>query len=93
MFENRAWLPTTSLLTGSAAQASESAGPEVLVRADLGEASPVFVGADQFDTTVESIDAGVVHLAIPYDDNWSLSVDGTAVPARAVHSARRRRST
>ena len=82
VFENRAWLPTTALLTGSAAQASQSAGPEVLVRADLSEAIPVFVGVDQFDTSVESVDAGVVHVAVPFDDNWTLTVDGTAVPAR-----------
>jgi hypothetical protein len=82
VFENRAWLPTTALLTDSAAQASELAGPEVLVRADLSGATPVFVGADQLTTAVETIDAGVVHVAVPFDDNWSLSVDGTSVPAR-----------
>ena len=82
VFENRAWLPTTALLTGAAAQASQSAGPEVLVRADLGEATPVFVGADQFGTSVEPIDAGVVHVAVPFDDNWSLGVDGTSVSPR-----------
>ena len=82
VFENRAWLPTTALLTGAAAEASQSAGPEVLVRADLGEATPVFVGADQFGTAVESIDAGVVHVAVPFDDHWSLGVDGTSVSPR-----------
>jgi hypothetical protein len=54
----------------------------VLVRADLGDATPVFVGVDQFGTAVESIEAGTVHLAVPFDDHWSLDVDGTSVPAR-----------
>ena len=82
VFENRAWLPTASLLEGSTAAASTSAGPEVLARSDLGEASPVFVGADQFGTSTDDLVPGVVHLGIPYDDNWSLSVDGTGLEAR-----------
>ena len=42
----------------------------------------MFVGADQFGSTVDELDAGVVHLAIPYDDRWSLSVDGESIPSR-----------
>jgi hypothetical protein len=82
VFENRAWLPTASLLEGSAAAASTSAGPEVLARSDLGEASPVFVGADQFGSTTDDLVPGVVHLGVPYDDNWSLSVDDAGIDAR-----------
>jgi hypothetical protein len=54
----------------------------VLVRSDLSQAEPVFAGADQFGTTVDDVGAGVLHLAVPFDDNWSLSVDGESVPAR-----------
>jgi hypothetical protein len=54
----------------------------VLARSDLGEASPVFVGADQFGSSTDDLVPGVVHLGIPYDDNWSLSVDGTGLEAR-----------
>jgi hypothetical protein len=82
VFENRAWLPTVSLLEGSAAAASTSAGPEVLARSDLGDASAVFVGADQFGSSTDDIVPGVVHLGIPYDDNWSLSVDETDLDVR-----------
>lgn len=82
VFENRAWLPTAALLTGSAAEASSSAGSEVLVRSELSGANPVFVGVDQFGSTVDDVQAGVVHLAVPFDDNWSLRVDGESVPAR-----------
>lgn len=82
VFENRATLPTAALLTGPAAEASSAAGAEVLVRSDLSDAEPVFTGADQFDATVDEVGAGVVHLAVPFDDNWSLRVDGESIPAR-----------
>ena len=81
-FENRAWIPTRSLLTGATAAASETAGAEALVRADLAEATPVFVDADQLGATTEAIDAGVVHLGVPFDDNWTLQVGGQGVDAR-----------
>lgn len=82
VFENRAWLPKSSLLEGPAAEASTSAGPEVLVRSDLTAATPVFTGADQFGAAVEDLEPGVVHLGVPYDDNWALTVDGSGVDAR-----------
>ncbi|NQY55341.1 MAG: glycosyltransferase family 2 protein [Ilumatobacteraceae bacterium] len=82
LFENRAWIPTRSLLTGATAEASESAGSEALVRADLSESSPVFVDADQLAAASETIQAGVVHLGTPFADAWTLTVDGADVPAR-----------
>ena len=82
VFENRSWLPTASILTGEAAAASTAAGNEVLVRADLGDAEPVFVGSDQFETTTDELGAGVVHFAVPFDDHWTLSVDGESIDAR-----------
>ena len=82
VFENRAWLPTFSQLDAAAAEASDAAGAEVLVRADLSESTPVFVGADQLDPTTDEVSAGVVHLGLPFDDAWSLSVDGTTIDAR-----------
>jgi hypothetical protein len=54
----------------------------VLVRADLGDAEPVFVGSDQFETTTDELGAGVVHFAVPFDDHWTLSVDGESIDAR-----------
>jgi GT2 family glycosyltransferase len=82
VFENRAWLPTFSQLDAAAAEASDAAGAEVLVRTDLSESTPVFVGADQLDPTTDEVSAGVVHLGLPFDDAWSLSVDGTTIDAR-----------
>jgi hypothetical protein len=81
-FENRAWLPTHAQLDEAGATASDAAGAEVLVRTDLSAAAPVFVGADQLDPSTDDVDAGVVHLGIPFDDAWSLTVDGTSIDGR-----------
>jgi GT2 family glycosyltransferase len=84
VFENRAWLPSFSVLDGPAAEASRAAGADVLVRTDLSQATPAFVGADQFATSTDDVPPGVVHLAVPFDDRWRLEVEGeTATPRRA----------
>ncbi len=54
----------------------------MLVRADLSASTPLFVGADQLDPATDEVAAGVVHLGIPFDDAWSLSVDGAAIEPR-----------
>jgi hypothetical protein len=83
VFENRAWLPRFGILTGATAEASTAAGDQSLVRADLSMSTPAFTGADQFNSTTAAVEAGsVVHLAIPFDDNWTLEVDGQGVEAR-----------
>jgi GT2 family glycosyltransferase len=81
-FENRAWVPKQAELDAAAAPASEAAGAEVLVRTDLSASVPLFVGADQLGTSTDDVSAGVVHLGVPFDDNWTLSVDGTSVEPR-----------
>ena len=81
-FENRAWLPTYAQLDEAGVAASDSAGAEVLVRADLSTSAPVFVGADQLATATDEVTAGVVHLGLPFDASWSLSVDGTTIEPR-----------
>ena len=81
-YENSSALPTASVLTGATAAASESAGDESLVRADLTEHTPAFVGVSATSAVTEEIDAGTVHLAVPFDEHWSLSVDGTDVEPR-----------
>jgi GT2 family glycosyltransferase len=86
-FENRAWIPTYAQLDDDGIAASDSAGAEVLVRTDLSASSPLFVGADQFDATTDDVSAGVVHLGVPFDDRWSLSVDGTTIEPRRAFGA------
>jgi GT2 family glycosyltransferase len=82
VYANRAWIPTTALLTGPTADASRLAGQDELVRSDLAAATPVFQGADQLDPATAALEPGVVHLGVPFDDAWGLEVDGTEVPAR-----------
>ena len=82
VFENRAWITTRAQLDEAGAPASDAAGSEVLVRTDLSASVPVFVGADQLDTAADELTAGVVHLGVPYDESWSLSVNGTSVEPR-----------
>jgi hypothetical protein len=84
VFENRAWIPSHALLRGATAAASESAGTEVLARADLGEASPVFIGADQLSTATDELEPGVVTLAVPDDDHWTLTLDGERLDNRTA---------
>jgi GT2 family glycosyltransferase len=81
-FENRAWVPTWAQLDAAGAEASDAAGAEALVRTDLSASTPLFVGADQFGTATDEVAAGVVHLGIPFDDRWTLSVAGTTVEPR-----------
>jgi GT2 family glycosyltransferase len=86
-FENRAWISTRAQLDEAGAGASVAAGSEVLVRADLSAAVPVFVGADQLDVATDDVAAGVVHLGVPFDDGWTLSVDGTTIEPRRAFGA------
>jgi hypothetical protein len=82
VFENTAWIPEVSQLTGTSAEASRTAGAGALVRAELSSASPVFLGADYQTTSTDDVVPGVVHLAVPFDENWSLTVDGVFVEPR-----------
>jgi hypothetical protein len=71
-----------SQLTGTTAEASRNAGAGALVRAELSSASPVFLGADHQTTSIDDVVPGVIHLAVPFDDNWSLTVDGESIAPR-----------
>ena len=82
VFENTAWIPTVSQLTGSTAEASRTAGAGALVSADLGSVSPIFLGSDYTEPTTDDVVPGVVHLAVPFDENWKLTVDGEPVEPR-----------
>ncbi|MEP4653075.1 MAG: hypothetical protein ABJ314_23080, partial [Ilumatobacter sp.] len=81
-FENTSWLPTYSLLSGATAEASLSAGNEALVRADLSSAVAAFSGTDARSSSSAAIPAGTVHVAVPFDPNWRLEVDGTQITPR-----------
>ncbi len=84
VFENRAWIPTAAQLGPEVTEASSSAGAEALVGTDLSGAAPLFIGFDSLEPTVDDVEAGVVHLGVPFDNSWSLTVgDQTIEPRRA----------
>lgn len=82
VYENQAWIPSQALLTGATAEASRAAGDTALVTADLSQAAPVFVDADALTPTDGDVGPGVVSLAVPYDDNWQLTVGGDQLESR-----------
>ncbi|MGI9645722.1 MAG: glycosyltransferase [Ilumatobacteraceae bacterium] len=82
VFENTVWIPRQAQLVGATADASASDGAEALLGADLSMATPVFTGTDQLTTAADAVESGSVTLAVPYDGNWKLSVDGADVEPR-----------
>ena len=83
MFINRAWFPVGAQLTGATAEASREAGDEVLVRADLAGAVPSMVGIDRGTSVPYEVLPGVVHVAIPFDDRFTLVADQETLQARS----------
>lgn len=82
IFENTAWIPVRAALSGATADASNEAGAEALVRADLSQSSPVLVGAETDAPFDGPVPGGTVTVAVPLDDGWSLRVDGTPAASR-----------
>ena len=69
-------------LTAQGAAASEEAGGEALAAADLRGSVPFAIGAPDRGDAVGDVVAGTLHVAVPFDSNWQLTVDGVDVPAR-----------
>ena len=93
IFLNQSWLPVGAILTGPTAVASTLGSADALVRADLSAATPVLAGVDQGEPrgTVD-VPAGVLHLAIPFDERIELEVGGRVVaprPGFGVSTARK----
>ena len=81
-YENTAYAPTRATLTDEGAAASELAGDEASAAADLRGSTPYAVGADDFGPANGDVEAGTLHVAVPFDERWTLSVDGDGVDAR-----------
>ena len=82
VYENTAYTPTRSVLSPEGAAASQQAGGEVLAEADLRGSVPFGVGSPDRGDVVGDIAAGTLHVAVPYDRNWQLIVDGQRVVGR-----------
>ncbi len=83
IFDNQSWIPVGAHLSGATAEASTTAGNESVSRADLNSATPILFGADhRAPRAIGPVDAGVIHLAIPFDDGIQLTVDGQVIEPR-----------
>ncbi|MEO5899364.1 MAG: glycosyltransferase family 2 protein [Ilumatobacteraceae bacterium] len=82
VFENTAWTPTRSQLSGNGIAASKEGGAAALTKADLRGSQPFAVGAPLIGPAIGPVSPGTLHLAVPYDEHWKLTVDGVAVPSR-----------
>lgn len=82
IYENTAYTPTRSVLSPAGAAASHEAGGEAMASADLRGSVPFGVGGPDIGDLTGDVTVGTLHVAVPFDSNWSLKVDGARVPAR-----------
>ena len=82
VYENQAWIPMRSVLSAEGAAASKQAGAAALADADVSGAVTIMDGADQLVPGAAAVPAGTVHLAVPFDRGWHLTVDGTELDGR-----------
>jgi GT2 family glycosyltransferase len=93
VFVNRSWIPPAAFLTGPSADASRLGGEESLITADLSGVSTIVddrgaavdlvdVVARSGSTTAVVPTEGVLHLGVPFDRSWSVSLDGVELEAR-----------
>jgi GT2 family glycosyltransferase len=82
VFENQSWMPVAAQLSGATAEASQSAGEDVLVQTDFSGATPVLPGVDRSLDVSGAVAPGVVHVAIPFDPRLRLEIGGAEVAPR-----------
>jgi len=82
VFENTQWIPLTAVLGSEAVANSVEGGAGALVRSDVGGAQPILEGTSAWRERVQQISGGVVHFGVPFDDRWTLRVDGQSVEGR-----------
>jgi GT2 family glycosyltransferase len=87
VYENTAYTPTRSVLTPAGAAASKQAGGEVVAQSDLRGATPWAVGSPDRGDATGDLPAGTLHVAVPYDRHWKLTVDGRSIPGRRAFGA------
>lgn len=82
LYENRSAYPGAAMLTGAAAGNAAAQTPAEIVRADLRAGTPALGTVLDDRSGSGTLEAGVFQLAVPYDENWTLTVNGQEVPAR-----------
>jgi GT2 family glycosyltransferase len=87
VYENTAATPTRGVLTALGADASTQAGGEAVAQSDLRGTTPFAVGAPDRGPARGDLPAGTLHVAVPYDPAWRLTVGGEAVQGRTAFGA------
>lgn len=87
VYENTAATPTRGVLTPLGADASTQAGGEAVAQSDLRGSTPFAVGSPSRGPARGDLPAGTLHVAVPFDPAWRLTVDGRAVEARRAFGA------
>lgn len=87
VFENTQWIPVRSVLGPTAAAGSGEGGAASLVATELSGSQSIFGASTAWRAGRETIPPGIVHLAVPFDRRWELSVDGERVPAAGSFGA------
>ncbi len=82
VFENTAWTPVRGQLSGNGIAASKEAGGAALTQSDLRGAQPFAVGAPAIGPATGPVSPGTLHLAVPFDARWQLTVDGARIAPR-----------
>ncbi len=82
IFENSSWVPVRSVLTAVGAESSKLAGASSMIASDISGATPLPT-ASRPETTVSAVvEAGTLHLSVPYTTKWKVKLDGQQVMAR-----------
>jgi len=84
VYENTAWTPVRSELTAAGQTVSQQAGDAVIADTDLTGSTPFAVGAPLRGPASGAVQPGVVHVASPVDNNWSLRIDATTLKPRSA---------
>ena len=82
IFENTSWVPVRSMLTTVGAESSKLAGASSMIASDISGATAL-PSPTRPETSIEAdVEAGTLHLAVPYTTKWTVELDGKEVVAR-----------
>jgi GT2 family glycosyltransferase len=82
VYENRAAFPAVALLSGPLASAVDADSSSDLVGRDLSAAPPALGSVLEERRASDDIEAGVLHVAVPFDGHWTLRAGQDEIPAR-----------
>jgi len=83
VFENTQFVPVTSMLSAVAAESSTSGGVDSIARSDMSGSIGVLAGVGGAESVTQSLPEGTLHVGVPFDQHWRVSLDGVEVVSRA----------